>query len=319
MKVKVNGGNGVGKLTISSSSVPSAMFSAPGSVGMSDIRGHVISWLVGYTYVGNGTLGATDSLYLLDPTKTYTATAQNGTFNVPLLEGDAVYGESYALDVIKHYARIRRTRMTLTLFTLQPSTTNSCVVLVGPYRGASAAAAQSTNTTAGATYANTIAMKGCKSLPSYGSMTLDFTPYIAGGSGPAQNEFAIASQGVDALASIYSTGVVPCGFTVSGSNSTSGLRGTTVHSVVASVQVDLLDFIGGNVSTNIEARSRYLAERKCQDVSSSSSSSSSSASLSSSSAGPREGSASSVEAARPMPERGSLNPPGGQSGRGWFA
>jgi len=79
---------------------------------------------------------------------------------------------------------------------------------------------------------------------------MNMTPYIAGGSGSRQNEFNINSPGLGEVVATsgttaYLSALLPCAFVVSGHNSTSGLRGTQTHGVILSMNVDLLDFIGG--------------------------------------------------------------------------
>jgi hypothetical protein len=232
-------------------------------VGMSDIRGHSMSWLAGYIYVGNGTLGATDSVYFCDPTKTYTIVNNAGIgANVPVAGGDALVGATYIGDVIKHFSRMRINSQRLILEPLQPSTANSMVALVAPQKGSSGIGKSATDTTAGLTYTNVISMNGMRQAASWESCSIDLTGFIGGGSGQKQNEFDI-NAGIDAngessQSGYAARGVIPTSFAVSGSNSTTGLRGTVTHAVFIEQSVDLLDYIGGNNATYPEGVTRSV-------------------------------------------------------------
>jgi len=244
-------------------------------VGMSDIRNHTMSWLAGYIYVGNGTLGATDSVYFCDSTKTYTIVADTGVgANVPVAGGDGIVGATYIGDVIKHFARMRINTQKLILEPLQPSTANSMVALIAPQKGASGIGKAVTDTTAGLTYTNVISMNSVKQAASWESCTVDMTGFIGGGSGAKQNEFDINqglnnSTGLQDSYSYAARGVIPTTFAVSGSNSTSALRGTVTHAVFIEQTVDLVDYIGGNAATYPEGWIRsavhgFVSDEKTQ-------------------------------------------------------
>jgi hypothetical protein len=226
--------------------------------GMSEVRNHRISWLVGYIYVGNGTLGATDQIYLIDPSKTYITVLNTGVGgNSAIFGPDGVWGAGYVFDVLKHYARMRIKSQRLVLTALQTSTANSMVVLVAPQRGATGiGSVTSTGTAAGLSYTNVISMQGVKDAAAWEHMEIDFTPFIGGGSGPKQNEFdtqvGINNADVQSENAYAARGCVPTTFAVSGNNSTSALRGAVTHSVFAEQIVDLLDYLGGNVTSNAE-------------------------------------------------------------------
>jgi len=221
--------------------------------GMSDIRGHTMSWLAGYIYVGNGTLGATNGVYFQDATKTYTMQQSSGSYgqNVPIAGADSLVGAAYIADVVKHYARMRIIRQKLILEPLQPSTQNSMVVLVAPQKGPTAVGDLTTGTGAAATYIDVISMTGVKQAASWESCEVDFTPYIGGGSGARQDEFDNNlgyNAGYNNPAYVY-RGVIPTTFAVSGQSSTSGLQGTQTHAVFIEQVVDLIDYIGGMSAT----------------------------------------------------------------------
>jgi hypothetical protein len=234
---------------------PAAKGSSAVKVGMTDLKSHRVSWITGYTYVGNGTIGATDEVLMQLTSGSSYVNASAGSGVVPVLGSDTVLGKSYVSDVEKHFARKRITSCKLHLVSLQPSTANSMVAYVAPFRGPgpSGDTIYGTGTTAGPVLADVLSSAGAKSAPSWGNLTLDLTPYIPGGSGPKQNEFALNKDGDDASTN-WGTGntdltmVAPCSFVVSGSNSTSGLRGTRVHMIIIEQVVDLLDFTGGVVN-----------------------------------------------------------------------
>jgi len=225
------------------------------SVGMKDLQAHEVSYVAGYVYVGNGTNGATDGVYfrcagvngIVPNAGSY---AQGG--QVPILPADVNIGQTYVKDIEKHYSRKRVRRIKMTLVSLQPATSNSMVVAVAPIRGCGQSGETAyawTTTDAAPTLQNTLGMAGAKSCASWESLTLDLTPYIAGGSGADQKEFSVATDASDAAwgnADLDLDMVAPCAFIVSGQNSTSALRGTNTHYVLVSMVLDYLDFIAGN-------------------------------------------------------------------------
>jgi len=219
-------------------------------IGMKDIRGHEISYLTGYVYVGNGTLGATDSVYFVDPTKTYTVTADSYGANVPIAPSDPYVGASYVKDVMKHYARVVIRKQTIAFLSLNPSTTNSMVVVAAAFRGAGNIGTITTDTTASATYTNIVSATGAKQFASWESGVMDATWAIAGGGGAQQNDFQIAApiglNTVNGSTEAYQ-GCISSTFQVSGNNSSTGLRGTVTHAVIVQLVVDLVDYVGGQI------------------------------------------------------------------------
>jgi len=226
--------------------VPAGVSVSTRGIGMSDLINHRVSYLTGYIYVGNGTLGATDSVYFIEPTGTYTVCGGP----IAVVPSDPTVGASYVTDVDKHFSRKVVKRTFLRLEPLYPSTANSMSVIVGPLRGPAGSALSlfKSDTTAANAYTNVLSLSGSVQAASWEDLIIDLTPYIAGGSGAKQNEFAVAIQGPIA----DSFGVagfnpinVPCCFAVSGHNSTSALRGTQTHAVIIEQVYDLVDFVGG--------------------------------------------------------------------------
>lgn len=214
-------------------------------VGMSDLKAHRVSWLTGYIYVGNDTKGANDGVYF--------KTASNGEAlvigQVPVLGSDLYLGQTYVKDIEKHYARKCIIKCRLHIISLLPATTNSMTVVVAPVRGDGDTSNSNvvTNTTAALTLANVMGMEGAQGCASYEHMVLDLTPYIAGGTGPKQCEFAIDNVTYAGTSFYQNPGVmvVPCAFAVSGSNSTTTLRGSNTHMCIMEQWVDYLDYTGG--------------------------------------------------------------------------
>ena len=101
------------------------------SIGMRDLIVHDVSFLAGYIYVGNGTLGATDSIYFQNIGKTkinqYAASSNYHGNQIPFspvaatADLDPLY-PTYVSDVMKHYARYRLRRSAIELVSLQPAT-----------------------------------------------------------------------------------------------------------------------------------------------------------------------------------------------------
>lgn len=234
---------------------PAAKFTdACRRVGLKDLVAHQVSWVIGNVYVGNGVLGSNDNVFFFTFGNLVTG-AQSG--QVPILGGDESLGATYVRDIEKYYSRKIIRKLQLRLVSLVPSTANSMMVAIGPVRGSGAAG--DTVLSAGAavtapSLVNTLGMAGAKSFASYESGVLDLTPYIAGGSGAAQNEFTINADGESpsqwGTGAFDLVGLSPAAFVVSGSNATAGLRGTTTHYLIAEMIVDFMDFLGGNANSN---------------------------------------------------------------------
>jgi len=216
--------------------------------GLPDFSTVQIEYLAGFVYVGNGTLGATDSVYFMDATSTFTLPG-----HIPILSADSIVGQTYVADIEKHFARKVYKTIELHLISLQPATSNNMMVVIAPIRGqgSSDITTAITNTGASLTLGNVVGMSDVKSAASYESIQLNMSPYIAGGSGSRQNEFDIQNNNANAnfISNNGLTGIVPCCFALSGQNLTAALRGSKTHMVVIRQVVDWVDFIGG-VSLN---------------------------------------------------------------------
>jgi len=233
-------------------------------MGMSDIRSHRITWVIGYTYVGDGTSGTIDTVYFLPfsaGVKTWLiqglATKSSG--QVPILSEDADVGAAYIADVEKHFARKVIKRMWIHVDSLQPSTSNNMMAVIAPSRGPGGGVASTPITFATAavtanSVGNVTSMRGAFPIDSWESKSSEITEYIAGGSGPRQNEFELQA-GLEATSQhIYvTTNVVPAAnlapitpacFAVAGNSTTTGLRATVVHQISIEQEVDYLDYVG---------------------------------------------------------------------------
>jgi len=222
-----------------------------GTVGMSDLMTHRVTWVAGTVYIGNGTLGATNSVYAAkqNASATYVA-GTGGGFWLPFAPADSLLGSTYGATLMKLYRRMRIRRAAVHLRTIQSSTTNNAVITLSPIRGPPGGAEianVATDTTAAQTLQNLMSVSGSIDVDSFEDGCLDLTPYIAGGAGPRQNEFAVAnplsaSTDVGAVANLL--GAVPCGFQVAGNSTVAALQGSVTHNIVCEMVVDLLDFVG---------------------------------------------------------------------------
>jgi len=243
-------------------------------IGMSDMRDLQISWVAGYTRTGNGVLGIAGSVYFAPVGASNNIVDAAGSTGdsgqVPVLGSDPVVGANYVKDLSKNFSRKIVKKCSVEFIPLQPSTANSCVIYAAPIRGAGSQGSTIISTSAVAaspTVANVIAASGSKSFASFETGSLDLSAYIAGGSGARQNEFNMISPSEDAnwgSGSMDLDGVSPCGFTISGSNSTAAIAGTFVHLVVIRQTIDLLDFLGGLTLALPEAFP--LSKSECTEV-----------------------------------------------------
>lgn len=216
-------------------------------IGMPDLQAHTVSWVAGFIYVGNGTLGATNGVYFRTNDGTDCLTAL-----VPVMGADSKVGASYVLNVDQLYRRKRYRRITLKVMPLQSSTTNNLTYTIAPVRGPPGQVAEmaaGNGTTAAVPQITVLSMTGNQTRDSFEGLQLDLTPYIAGGSGPKQNEFAVAN--VTANTTVLSANsdnlsLIPCCFVVGGTSSVSALQATNTHAVIIETVCDYLDFQGAN-------------------------------------------------------------------------
>lgn len=224
--------------------------------GVSDIRGLRISWVIGYTFIGNGTSGTNDVVYfqtkaglLCDPYAAGTASGQ-----VPIAGADPNLGAAYIADLEKHFARKVIKRMWMHVDSLQPSTSNNMMCVIAPSRGGGATPLASfspaaTTPLAGNTVENVSSMRGAFPVDSWESKSAEISEFIAGGSGAAQKEFEIGiteSSSTSVTGSgVDGEGLIPACFAVAGNSTTTALRGTRVHQIVVEQEIDLLDYVGG--------------------------------------------------------------------------
>jgi len=221
------------------------------TVGMSDLIAHRITWVAGTVYVGNGTLGVTNSVYFANQAANAVyAAGTGGGFWIPFAPADADVGATYAAAIMKLYRRVRIRQARVHLRTVQSSTTNNLVVGIAPCRGPPGAdeiAQAPGGTPTAQTLQNLMSVSGMQSCDSFENLTLDLTPYIAGGAGAQQNEFAVASPAVETT-SISNTpnllGSVPCAVQVAGNSTVSALQGSVTHNIICEMVCDLIDFQG---------------------------------------------------------------------------
>jgi hypothetical protein len=230
---------------------------------MSDIRSHRLSWVIGYTFVGNGTNGTANSVYFQTASSTYLITAQgnNSSGQVPIAACDTDLGATYAADIEKHFARKVIKRMWIHVDSLQPSTSNNMMCVLGVSRGPggmaySVPAALATASVTSNTVNQVSSMSKSIPVDSWEHKTLDITEFIAGGSGPRQNEFEIQGAPGTGGGAIYVNGagnppdldgdsLIPACFAIAGNNTTMTLQNTKVHQISIEQEIDLLDYVGG--------------------------------------------------------------------------
>jgi len=223
-----------------------------------------MSWVAGYTFVGNGTNGAANAVLFQTATSTYLLrgyTAGSSSGQVPIVGADAQLGAAYVNDVEKHFARKVVKRMWIHVISLQPSTSNNMMAVIAPFRGGGGCEQAvfdvlATAGQVGNTVTNVTSMKGAFSVDSWQSKTVEITAFIAGGAGARQNEFDINSIQVPgavagsivnpaAATGIDGDGDIPACFALAGNCTTAALQNTKVHQIVIEQEVDLLDYIGG--------------------------------------------------------------------------
>lgn len=217
-------------------------------MGLSDMRDMRFQYLAGYIYVGNGTLGKSGDVYYQTPDGTSTITSY-----VPIMPADATIGASYVTDVWKHFARkkFKRVGVHIVPQSVGCATSTTVDVIVAPRRGAALSPVVKTDTTGQNTATATIGNAGAVQFSVWNGCSLDLTPFIAGGSGPAQNEFNVPSSGSlagtdDADMSL----VAPCGIAISGAAPASTYDAKQLATIYVEVVVDLLDFSGGLTPAN---------------------------------------------------------------------
>jgi hypothetical protein len=234
--------------------------------GVSDIRKLRLSWVAGFTYVGNGTNGVANTVYFLTGSNgsRWVAKGNSATVSgmVPIASGDLDLGAPYINDIEKHFSRKVIHRMWCHVDSLQPSTANNMMAIIGFSRGPggfpASQPASVVGTPAGNTVPNLSSMKGSFPIDSWEHKTVEITEFIAGGSGPRQNEFEIQSspeatslwQATNTYPTIDPDGLIPACFAVAGNCTTAGLQATNVHQITFEQEVDLLDYVGGMANVN---------------------------------------------------------------------
>jgi len=223
-------------------------------IGFSDLLEHRVTYIAGAVYVGNGTLGATNGVYFGNAAKSTTMVPTNSAPPlVPVAPGDSGVGASYVNALLQLYRRVRYRKLVVHLVTVQSSTTNNAVVAIAPSRGppgANEIPHTATDATAAYNLTNVMSMSGFKSCDSFENLSLDLTPYIAGGTGSKQNEFAVSTAYPSASTTVIGTtanllGSCPTAFVIAGNSTVAGLQGTQTHLVIVEAIMDVLDFVGG--------------------------------------------------------------------------
>jgi hypothetical protein len=234
-------------------------------LGLSDIKKVRISWILGYTFVGSAADGVANSVYFLTADQTNIvggASYSAGSGWVPIAGSDTKLGATYISDLEKHFARKVIHKQWMHVDSLHPTTQNDMMCAIAAGRGGNLCLPTEANVKATAgLQSNTLtavsSVKDVLVVESYKSRSMDITHLIAGGSGPAQNEFDIQGYLAGGVTTLLAAGVlvgntladleglIPSCIAVSGNNSTAALQATTVHQIVIEQEVSLLDFVGG--------------------------------------------------------------------------
>jgi len=233
------------------------------SIGLPQRLRATIGWVAGTSFVGNGTNGVANSVYMKPASGVSLVGPSAGGSSSrcwwPAAPTDASVGRSYMTDIMKHYSRLVIHKARVCLVSLHPSTANDCTVQLAVARGPGMAqqgyvTTLATATTVAATTAEIVPLPSNSrmSAASYESMDLDVTGFIAGGSGPKQNEFEINADSAQTAwwpafgtaTALDGEGLVPFSLIVAGTNSTAALQNLDVHDVVIEYEMELLDFIG---------------------------------------------------------------------------
>lgn len=238
-------------------------------VGVKDLVNHCASYTMGYIFVGDGTNGTANAVLFQSSDKTLINGQQTAAPIIPILPSDGRLGKSYITDISKHFQRRKYRKLLLHVDSLQPNTNAAMIVVVAPVRGGASAGPTipTVLATAGATAAtldSVRSMKGNLYLNSFETglkrTTLDLTPFIAGGSGPLQNEFPINNTDFSnstcySAAAVMSTLCVPANnapacIIVTGLNTIAGNQNNQMFELIIEMEYDLLDFTGGEACPN---------------------------------------------------------------------
>ncbi len=226
------------------------------NLGMEDMD-VTMRYIAGYARVGNGTYGASSTVYF-EPATSPVSTPYTSTGLVPIAPGDTSsittgvgFGTSWTNQLLQLFRRQRYDTLHLSClpYGAGSSATSGAQLTVAPYRGAPVATSQVATGTAysmqtmatGLPLAQDVVLsaKGSQAFPSWQPMTWNMTPFIAGGSGAKQNEFVVGSEPNGATdLSLLS---IPAAFAVTGT-APSSLDGQRIAVFIATARTGLLDF-----------------------------------------------------------------------------
>jgi len=219
-------------------------------IGIPKFKSLKLSYVTGAALIGNGTLGAANGVYFANAAGTNIL--QTPPCPIPVAPSASDIGASYILGIFKFFRRVVFLKLKLHAIATQSSTTNNMTLTIAPIRGPPSQT-ETSNAVFGTgtaavpyTQQNLLGFNGNKTIDSFESATWDLTPYIAGGSGAKQNEYAIGAEGLSAAVLADATddhlGVIPTSFVVAGNSTVTALQGSITHLLVVEIEVDLLDF-----------------------------------------------------------------------------
>jgi len=225
-------------------------------IGIPNLKNFKTSYVAGTVYVGNGTLGATNKVYYLLNDGAHTLT---GAAPVPIAPASADIGATYITAIEQLFRRKHYRELKVYFIALQSSTTNNLTLTVAPVRGPpdgpeNVLLQLSTTTTAAQfTQSQLFSYNGVKTIDSFESTMLNLKPFIAGGSGADQCEFAIGANSASNNELQVNTdllGIIPASFVLAGVSTVAALQGTTTHAIVIEQCCDYLDFTGAEPVVN---------------------------------------------------------------------
>jgi hypothetical protein len=238
----------------------------------SDIKRKTFRYLAGFIYTGNGTNGNYGELYYVPQYWNNAVSASIMDDPIPVLPADILslpfgsggvggYGDPSVSSILSRFARARfhGVRLCYAPLGLGSGTNTAGNVWIAPLKGGTLyantfpSAAHTGTTGYKPALARVSGMQNATIVPVSAPFTMDVTQYIAGGTGPKCNEFAIYPDisEVDMVANVQTLGkleiakIAPLSFVIGGLQSTVTTGGLNVlmGGLWIEIDVDLLDFI----------------------------------------------------------------------------
>ncbi len=247
------------------------------NLGMEDMENLCMRYIAGYARVGDGTNGASGTIYF-EPAASPLVGPVTCPKLVPIAPGDQSsingttigFGTQWTNQLLQLFRRQRYDELHLSVlpYGAGSSSTSGAQLSVAPYRGAAVptggvggTGSYGTQTAATAPPMPqdvVLSAKGSQSFPSWQPMVFPMTSFIAGGSGPRQNEFIVGAditQGSLPTVALSAFNI-PASFAVSGTAPTS-LDGQRISVFIVTCRTSLLDFSYLPTSTVLPIGARF--------------------------------------------------------------